>query len=225
MDALRLWAGKAKDLLKGPPLTRPKALLLAGLPGTGKGACTRALARHLESPLLHFDALTDAAHLGEVLETVRQSEPCVLWIDGLNPHCHALARWLSLHDEIPGLVVGTTDEPHQLGSALTRAGVFDEVFHLDLPDSSGRASIWDAVLKRFGLDPVSFDNVRLAQATGLFTPGEVMACVKRAVNSSERIDERSLLEPIGRISPIGHREDEKLALIRRWAKVHALPAA
>jgi SpoVK/Ycf46/Vps4 family AAA+-type ATPase len=136
---LQGWADKAKELLAGPPKLRPRALLLAGLPGTGKGTCTRGLARHLDLAVWHLDAATDTAHLGEALEVVRQSEPSVLWIDGLNPRCRALARWLSLHDETPGLVVVTTDEPYRLPASMLRAGVFDEAFHLDLPDSAARA--------------------------------------------------------------------------------------
>lgn len=222
--AYRAWLERACEALASSTLVKPRGVLLVGTPGCGKLTCARATALRMDRPLLRPDPDLGAGEWCALLESL---DPCVLWLGDLATRHRPVLRWMTSHAKLPALVIASCDRPWDLPAELLRADGFDRVYHLDLPDGAQRGRLWEAAIDRYRGSPAAYDPVRLAQASGLFSPAEIMAATRRAFiacgeESAPR--ERDLIEQVGRIVPLALKQDEDLARLRHWARRHALDA-
>ncbi|NWK55645.1 ATP-binding protein [Verrucomicrobiaceae bacterium N1E253] len=217
-DNYRQWIEPLVPLLEsGDPLA-PRGALLAGMPGTGKASCVLATAKLIGRPVIryHPKGTKVSAIISELPD-----EPIILWLDEPDESCIELLRFLALQPDIGDkvLVMTTTSKPHMLPATFTGAAIFDRIWHLDLPDVSARAFLWDCLIGCVGGNPGKYDNVKLAQVSALFTPAEIEAVVRQAHAGVEKPpSEKKILAEIVRKTPCAALQDEETASVRYWAR-------
>ncbi|MFP3347017.1 MAG: AAA family ATPase [Sulfolobaceae archaeon] len=157
---------KHKDLAKKYGLRPPKGILLFGPPGCGKSLMMRALANEAKINFIYVN-ISDImskwygeseARLRELFANARKNAPCILFFDeidtiGVKRESHTgdsvTPRLLSLmlseidgiHSEDGVIIVGSTNVPQLLDKALLRAGRFDKLIYVGVPDKKSRKEI------------------------------------------------------------------------------------
>jgi SpoVK/Ycf46/Vps4 family AAA+-type ATPase len=154
-------------------------LLLWGPPGCGKTIFARAAAQEAEADFLPV-TLSDilGSHIGEdesnmtrVFQEAREAAPAVLFFDeadSLSPNRSGQGMWEAERrltnaflQELDGArddcesvaVVGATNQPWLMDPAVRRAGRFDRLIYIGLPDALARREIWDLGLAQLPLGP------------------------------------------------------------------------
>ena len=145
----------------------PKGILLWGPPGTGKTLLAKAVASQARANFIGVNGpelLTrwvgaSEQAVRELFAKARQAEPCVIFIDEIDTLAPARGTYSGdsgvsnrvvgqLLTELDGveagasiLVIGATNRPDALDSALLRAGRLDLQLKVDLPDLASRLDI------------------------------------------------------------------------------------
>ena len=150
-----------------------RGVLLFGPPGTGKTMIMKALANeiHVGFYLIKASNLVSAApgeterKLANVFNIARKNQPCVLFIDEIDSIARSRQRFgadearramlTQILMEMDGfrrgdkiIVVGATNAPQILDSALMRPGRFDRIIYMPLPDYGGRKQIFKMYLNK-----------------------------------------------------------------------------
>lgn len=228
-------------------LPKPRGILLAGVPGTGKSLIAKAIAQELGVPMFQADVgALFGKYVGEtesnfrnMLSTVDSIGRCVLFIDeiekGLSRQAVSgsgdtgtssrafgtLLTWLSDHtSEV--FVVGTSNDFTILPPALIRKGRFDEVFWLDLPSATEREEVCAVQLKKYKRSPKEFDLKALAAATKGFSGSEIeqliVATMYRCFPNNKDIDTEELVLEAKHIIPHSVTNQDALHDMRDQAK-------
>lgn len=188
----------------------PKGILLTGASGAGKTLLARALAGELGLTLITVDQPglmskwvgESEKGLHEVFKRARQASPCILFFDeieslvparsshdadGVSPRLVSqLFRELDdLHGSLGVIVLGASNRPDLLEQALLRAGRFDYVLELPLPDLDERLEILRIHTEGLPLGD-DVDLGELAAATEGWTGARLeLMCKKAALKALE----------------------------------------
>ena len=146
----------------------PKGVLLVGPPGTGKTLLARAVAGEANVPFYSMAGSefmemlvgVGSARMRDLFETAKKNAPAIIFIDEIESIGRSRSRTVSSgHDEreqtlnqmlveMDGfspndnvIVIGASNRPDLLDSALLRPGRFDRRVVLDMPDIQGRGAI------------------------------------------------------------------------------------
>ncbi|XP_043197197.1 ATP-dependent zinc metalloprotease YME1L-like [Amphibalanus amphitrite] len=182
----------------------PKGVLLAGPPGTGKTLLARAVAGEADVPFFHaagseFDEIfvgQGARRVRDLFRNAKARAPCVLFIDEIDSvggkrsasrhHPYANQTINQLLTEMDGfhsnegvIVLGATNRPDHLDSALRRPGRFDVEINVAAPDLEGRKDIFHLYLDKITLGP-DVDVDSLARGTIGFTGADIENMVNQA---------------------------------------------
>ena len=226
---------KHRDLAKKYGLRLPKGILLFGPPGCGKSLMMRALANEAKINFIYVNVSDimskwygeSESRLRELFANARKNAPCILFFDeidtiGVKRESHTgdsvTPRLLSLMlSEIDGLqseegviIVGSTNVPHLLDKALLRAGRFDKLIYVGVPDKKSRKEIFQIHCKGKPIaEDVDFD--KLAEMTERFTGADIanvcqevarLAAVEALETGSERkITMQDFVKVIKRYKP------------------------
>lgn len=165
----------------------PKGMVLGGLPGTGKSVAAKMIAGVLQLPLVIlkmsdvFGSLVgdSEAAMEHALRRIQAKGRCVVVIDEMDKALGGmvggeqqdsgvssrvfgkLLTWQADRSNV-AFLVGTLNRADKLPPELLRAGRFDRVYFVDLPNAAEREEILTIHLRKRGLD--------LAQ---LFNPTEI----------------------------------------------------
>ncbi|KAJ1968517.1 AAA ATPase cdc48 [Dispira parvispora] len=183
-----------------------KGVLFYGPPGCGKTLLAKAIANECQANFISIkgpELLTmwfgeSEANVRDVFDKARAAAPCVMFFDELDSV--AKARGNSGGDaggagdrvlnqiltEMDGMnakknvfVIGATNRPDQIDSALLRPGRLDQLIYIPLPDENSRMSILQATLRK---SPVSssVDLGFIAKSTQGFSGADLTEICQRA---------------------------------------------
>ena len=177
-------------------------ILLYGPPGCGKTHIARATAGECDATFIPI-AITDVLskwlgeserHLHELFETARRRSPTVIFIDEIDAigmsrtdASASLAPLVNvLLTEMDGIaadnrnvmILGATNAPWRVDSALRRPGRFDRVLFVPPPDAAARAAILEIHLRGMPIEDV--DLAKLARQTDKFSGADLRALISRA---------------------------------------------
>jgi cell division protease FtsH len=185
----------------------PRGVLLAGAPGTGKTLLARAVAGEAGVPFFSASASEfieaivgiGASRVRDLFNQAKAAAPAIIFIDELDAvgRSRGAAGSIGSHDEreqtlnqilteMDGfdsdanvIVLGATNRPEVLDSALLRPGRFDRRVFVQAPDAAGRAAILRVHTRSVPLAEDA-DLDRLAAST----PGMVGADLANLVNEA-----------------------------------------
>ena len=131
-------------------------------------------------------------------------------------------------------VIVTANDIAGLPPELLRKGRFDEIFFVDLPNTTEREAVLEAALRQFKRDPkkVKVDAAAVAAKTDNWTGAEIAQLVPealfRAFSDGEReITTADLLAgaEAGKNSILARSAKEKIEKLQAWGKANARPAS
>jgi len=181
----------------------PKGVLLHGPPGCGKTLIARAVANetaayftHISGPeVVHKYYGESEAHLRAIFEEAARHAPAIIFLDEIDAIApkreevqgevekRVVAQLLALMDGLKErgqiIVIGATNIPNVLDSALRRPGRFDREIAISIPDKNGRLEILQIHTRGMPLaDDVDLE--KLAQITHGFVGADLEALCREA---------------------------------------------
>ena len=186
-------------------MTPSKGVLFYGPPGCGKTLLAKAIANECQANFISIkgpELLTmwfgeSEANVREIFDKARAAAPCVLFFDELDSI--AKSRGSSSGDsggadrvinqiltEMDGMnakknvfIIGATNRPDIIDSAILRPGRLDQLIYIPLPDEASRKSILSAVLRKTPVSP-DVDVDYLAKVTQGFSGADLTEICQRA---------------------------------------------
>ena len=244
----------------------PKGILLVGPPGTGKSHSAKACSQNMNIPLIMIDwgNFRSFGNLAEIklkrlLALADRLNQVIVYFDdfdksfaGDDPLAKRLAgqllTWMQ-ERQSDVLVMASVNRMEWLPPELTRAGRFDYLFKIDLPNEGERHHIFKIHASRFdkrfanGGDPWSDQQWRrILKETKRCVGSEIQTIVERAAASifaeTIAIEDNSnlknfplmlsveaIIEERRQIKPLAIREADRVESMRNKADAQALPSS
>lgn len=209
-DYLNKKARVIKDLYKAQKfgVAVPKGIFLVGMPGCGKSLCAKATAKIFEVLLLKLDIGSlmgkyvgqSEENLRNALKIAEAAAPCVLWIDeiekafsGIGGDNDVLTRifgylltWMQ-EKTSSVYIIATANKVQGLPPEFLRKGRFDEIFCVNLPDSTEREKIFDIHLNKLNGKEIkgieNIDRKKLSDKTKGYNGADIESIINEAVES------------------------------------------
>lgn len=183
-----------------------KGVLFYGPPGCGKTLLAKAIANECQANFISIkgpELLTmwfgeSEANVRDVFDKARAAAPCVLFFDELDSIAKARGSGLSdaggaadrvinqILTEMDGMnqkknvfIIGATNRPDIIDSAILRPGRLDQLIYIPLPDEASRIQIFKANLRK---SPIAreVDLGYLAKMTNGFSGADITEICQRA---------------------------------------------
>ncbi|MFW9898604.1 MAG: CDC48 family AAA ATPase [Candidatus Thorarchaeota archaeon] len=197
------------SLFKRLGIDPPKGVLLRGPPGCGKTLLARAVANESEA---HFISINGpeimSKFYGESEKKLRklfieaeEKSPSIIFIDELDAIApkretvtgeverRVVAQLLALMDGLHSrgrtIVIGATNRPNSLDSALRRPGRFDREIEIKVPNEKGRREVFQIHTRNMPLDK-KISLKEFSQITHGFVGADISAVCREAAMSALR---------------------------------------
>ncbi len=201
---------KTPDVFKRMGVRPPRGILLYGPPGTGKTLIAKAVTNETKA---NFISVTGAELLSKwvnetpqiikkIFEKARQVSPCVLFIDeidnvaprrnentheGMNAINQLLIELDGLQELNDVVIIGATNRPDIIDSALLRPGRFDRLVLVNVPDQKSRLKIFEIHTK--GMPLAKDVNLKLlAEKSDNYVGADIQAVCREAAIFALRKD-------------------------------------
>ena len=200
------WPLKYPDMFKQAKINTPKGILLYGPPGTGKTLIAKAVANEtkvnfisVKGPALISKYVGESERgIRDTFKKAKQAAPCIIFFDeldvitprrgeGSDSHVteRVIGQFLTEMDgieELKGvLVLAATNRMDQIDPALLRAGRFDYLIEIPIPDEETRLKIFQVHTKDKPLEK-GIDFKKFAQETEGMTGADIeLICKKTAL--------------------------------------------
>ena len=241
LDLLKRYlSNRKKAFLPGNEhLPKPKALLLVGIPGTGKSLSCKAAASIFGWPLIRLDISSLKGSLvGESEHKIRQATATidafgrgVVWLDeidkvfaGVKSSGRAdggttsamfghFLTWMQ-ETKSPVLVMATANNIQELPPEFLRAGRFDAMFFVDIPTTEERHEIIGIMNERYGSEiPEGYET-----QLGGWTGAEIEQLAKDSLFDG-------LEDALKTIVPLSKTMKEDIDSLQQWATTRARRAS
>ena len=209
----------------------PKGVLLSGPPGTGKTLLAKAVAGEAKVPFFSLSGSdfvemfvgVGASRVRDLFKQAKEKSPSIIFIDEIDAIGRARGRnqmtggnderentLNQLLTEMDGfetnehvIVMGATNRADVLDRALMRAGRFDRVIYVDLPELGERKAIFQVHLKPLKLSR-NLDVSFLARQTPGFSGADIAnvcneAALVAARKNKKSIGKQDFLDAVDRI--------------------------
>lgn len=219
-------------------LPKPKALLLVGIPGTGKSLSCKAAASILNWPLIRLDiSALKGSLVGESERKIKQATSTidafgksVVWLDeidkvfsGVKSSGHTdggttsamFGHFLTWMQETitPMLVMATANNILDLPPEFLRAGRFDALFFVDIPTANERREIIKIMNTRYS----SEIPIKLSEKLDGWTGAEIEQLAKDSLFDG-------LKKAMQNIVPLSKTMKEEIQGLQQWALTRARKA-
>ncbi|XP_043829078.1 ATPase family protein 2 homolog isoform X1 [Dromiciops gliroides] len=198
---------KQPELFKRYGIAPPRGVLLYGPPGTGKTMIARAIANEVGAHLTVINGPeviskfygASEARLRQIFAEATLRQPSIIFIDELDALCpkregsenevekRVVASLLTLMDGIGSegsegrvLVIGATNRPHTLDSALRRPGRFDKEIEIGVPNAQDRLDILQKLLRGVSHGLREAELVQLANSAHGYVGADLKALCNEA---------------------------------------------
>jgi len=208
------WPLKYPDAFKRLGVRAPKGILLYGPPGTGKTMLAKAVANESKANFISIkgpELLSKWVGESEkavraIFKKARQTAPTIIFfdeIDSIAPRRNAASENQvaervvnQLLTEIDGLetmhdvvIIGATNRPDIIDTALLRPGRFDRIVLCTAPDAKSRKEIFKVHTANMPLDNVNLDA--LSEQSEGYAGADIEAVCREAAMLSLREDIKS----------------------------------
>jgi len=228
----------------------PKGVILAGLPGTGKTLLSMAIASEFNLPLVSLDVGNlmgslvgeSESNMREVIKIIESVSPLVLQIDEVEKSFGgngdldggsskrvfgAFLKWLNDRNS-PVYTVATANNVLALPIEFSRAGRFDAIFGLDLPNLEERKAIFAIHIAKRNRKPSDFCLYDFAKAACGFVGSDIEQAVKLALKmafvDNRQLSHTIIIDAIESIIPLSKTEPQRIKEIQKWCAMHSKPA-
>lgn len=211
------WPLKYPKSFENMGIKPPRGVLLYGPPGTGKTLLAKAVANESEAnfiqvkgpSLLSMWVGKSEEGVRKIFERARQVSPCVIFFDEIDALAskrghesgtrvtervlnQLLAEMDGIEDLSNVIVVGATNRPDMLDTALMRPGRFDRIVYVNVPDKEGRLQILNIHTKKVPLDK-SIDLKELAKETEGYSGADMESLVREAAMLALRENKEAMV--------------------------------
>src|ERR1044072_1835935 len=197
------------ELFEKLGIDAPKGVLLYGPPGTGKTLLAKAVANETNASFFTISGPEimskfygeSEKRLRDTFEQAQERSPSILFLDELDSIApkregvsgeverRIVSQLLTLMDGINSrgkiIVIGASNRPNAIDSALRRPGRFDREIEIGIPDDAGRLDILNIHTKGMPLGP-DVDLERLSRLTHGFVGADLEVLTKEAAMRSLR---------------------------------------
>lgn len=236
-------------------LRKPRGLLTIGMSGCGKSLACKAISGSWRMPLLRLDfGRLFGSLVGDseknTREAIRLAEaiaPAILWIDEIEKALSGgrssgvtdggttsrvlgtFLTWMQ-EKESPVFVVATANDHSSIPAEFLRAGRFDEIFFVDLPNTEEREEIFEVLIrKRPTLKRKNFDLTRLAIESKDYSGAEIEKGIDNAMlvgfhDGSREINTEDISLALKGFKPLAVMRADDFVELREWADAHCVKA-
>lgn len=209
----------------------PRGALLAGPPGTGKTLLAKAVAGESGVPFFSLSGSdfvemfvgVGASRVRDLFKQAKEKSPAIIFIDeidaigrargksnfsgGNDERENTLNQLLTEMDGFDSnehvIILAATNRPDILDKALTRAGRFDRLIYIDLPDLTEREAIFHIHLRKIKMSE-SLDVKFLSKQTPGFSGADIAnvcneAALIAARKDKKAVDKQDFLDAVDRI--------------------------
>ena len=209
----------------------PKGALLVGPPGTGKTLLAKAVAGEAKVPFFSLSGSdfvemfvgVGASRVRDLFKQAKEKSPAIIFIDEIDAIGRARGKSVisggnderentlnQLLTEMDGfntgdhvIVIAATNRADILDRALMRAGRFDRLIYIDLPDLNERREVFQVHLKPLKL-AANMDVDFLAKQTPGFSGADIAnvcneAALIAARKDKKQIEKQDFLDAVDRI--------------------------
>ena len=235
-------------------LKKPRGLLTIGMPGCGKSLVCKAISSAWGMPLLRLDfgrlfgsLVGDSEkNAREAIKLAEAVSPSILWIDEIEKAISGVAssgrsdggttsRVLStfltwMQEKTSSVFVVATANDHQsIPPEFLRAGRFDEIFFVDLPNKNEREEIFNVLLRIRNIDATSFNTPLLAEKSKDYSGAEIEKSIDNAMlagfmDGKRPIATDDILEALGGFKTLFEMRRGDFEDLRDWAKSQCVMA-
>lgn len=209
----------------------PKGVMLSGPPGTGKTLLAKAVAGEAKVPFFSLSGSdfvemfvgVGASRVRDLFKQAKEKSPCIIFIDEIDAIGRARGKnnfsggnderentLNQLLTEMDGfgtnehvIVMAATNRADILDRALMRAGRFDRVIYVDLPELTEREAIFEVHLKGIKTDE-TVDVALLSKQTPGFSGADIAnvcneAALIAARQEHKAVGKQDFLDAVDRI--------------------------
>merc|ERR1712159_276733 len=215
-------------------MTPSKGVLFYGPPGCGKTLLAKAVANECSANFVSIkgpELLTmwfgeSEANVREVFDKARGASPWVLFFDELDSIAKSrggssgdaggagdrvmnqlLTEMDGMNSKKQVFIIGATNRPDIIDTALMRPGRLDQLIYIPMPDLAARESILKAVLRKSPVS-ASVDLGHLARSTDKFTGADLTEVCQRAAKFAIRDNIEADIKRTRELADLGDEAEE-----------------